>query len=102
MDDMKTLSARVKGILEKYPQTRNSDDMLYVKIVETYDSNALNRPFFEVMVRMGELSIPHYESVSRARRKMQEQHPELSAIPEVEYEREKNEKAFRDYAIYGG
>lgn len=102
MDDMKTLSARVKGILERHPQTRNSDDLLYLKVAETYDSDVLYRPFWEVMTRMAEIPIPHYESVSRARRKMQEQHPELSAIPEVEYEREKNEKAFRDYAIYGG
>ncbi len=73
----------VKKSLENIPSTRNSDKLLYWKILEKagliygyLDGGTINFKKF--------LKAPSYESVSRARRKIQEIHPLLRAtLPSV-------------------
>lgn len=87
----------VKDILVKEPFTRNSDNILYIKVVERLNSNANDKPFSEVMANLKELGLPCYETVSRCRRKLQEQHPELQACDRVQDFRTANEEEFRTY-----
>ena len=53
--EFKQTSAIVKQILTDYPQTRNSDNLLYVKVVEKLNERALYKPFWDVMASMKEL-----------------------------------------------
>lgn len=80
----------VKELLEKHPQTRNSDKFL-MWTVWTYQ---IEKEQGKTPLKEG---IPQFlafhlfinvcttpESITRARRKVQEQHPELQAVPEVQ------------------
>lgn len=80
----------VKELLEKYPQTRNSDKFL-MWTVWTYQiekeegkkplENGLPQ-FLPFHMFINTCTTP--ESITRARRKVQEIHPELQAIPEIQ------------------
>lgn len=76
----------VKHILEKYPQTRDSDKKLIWAVlirkqlvqVNSGDVFALSRVMY-----MDFIHAPSFESITRARRKVQELHPELQATNSI-------------------
>lgn len=92
----------VVEVLEQHPATRDNDGLLYAVVCKRLAPDCVNRPFFEVIAKRGAFGLPAFESVSRARRKAQEMHPELAAVAEVELAREENEQAFKQYALFGG
>lgn len=85
----------VKNILTDYPQTRNSDNALYIKVVEALNPQVNNRPFASVFLNLSELGLPCFETVSRTRRKLQEEFPELQACDAVQDFRTEREEEFR-------
>ena len=86
----------VKEILEECPKSRNSDNFLYTKVIEKLNKGALDKPFWEVMLNLKELGLPCYETISRARRKLQEEFPELQACDAVQDFRTEREETFRE------
>ena len=69
---MKDYYDKVRDILTLYPRTRDDDMYLYaVFVAETTDVN-VNHKFFDVLVNHERYGLPSYESVTRARRKVQE------------------------------
>lgn len=92
----------VKEILENSKPSRNSDTYLYLQVIykigliKGIDVNAM--PVTEFLLKRNELGFPCYESVSRARRKLQADFPELCGNETVEAQRVVNERIFRDYA----
>lgn len=102
MNDLKTVTAVVRDILEKYKQTRNSDGLLYLKVLEHYayengvDLRILSVPYF--LTQMKEMGFPPFESVRRTRQKLQRRYPELSACETVEGFRAEEEQKYRAYA----
>ena len=86
----------VERILKEDARTRNSDKLLIYRVIShicrKYDKG-LFIPFelFD--------SFPAYESVTRCRRKIQEQGKYLPTDPEVIKRRDKRERAVRDWAI---
>jgi len=48
-------------------------------------------------LHIAEYGFPSYETVGRARRKLQANHPELCGNSNVEAQRMLNEQVFRDY-----
>lgn len=73
----KQLTDRIKLILLNHPATRDSDEYLAVKVwVEEFpELKQSTFKDFVILFRTGETS--SYESISRARRKLQEHFPEL-------------------------
>jgi hypothetical protein len=81
IEDLKTVENRVKVILIKYPETRNNDKKLWLAynllhndlkpVVKTGDWET-----FRVWIMSKKT--PMFESLSRARRKIQEDHPVLA------------------------
>lgn len=70
---IRKVTPRVKYILEHYPQARESDKYLYLVYLRTYTSAALmlcDWAQFESYVMSKD--VPALESISRARRKIQE------------------------------
>ena len=67
----------VKDILENVPETRNSDDLLYVNVVRRVSPMLCSQPFATVMLQRREFKIPPFESVRRTRQKLQASFPEL-------------------------
>lgn len=88
----------VERILEAYPSTRNSDAVLYVQLCQITNERACRMPFEEVMLNRKAYGLPNFESVGRARRKIQAEKPWLRADKEVEDERYENWKLAREYA----
>ena len=96
-----TTSALVKEILKEFPQARNSDDYLYCKVCEKKGNIYLNLPFWKVMLNRKMYGIPGFETVRRARQKIQETCPELAGCDAVEGQRMLNEEVFREFARGG-
>lgn len=102
MYDLKNTTALVKSILEHDKQSRNSDSFLYLKVLEIIgqkkgiDIHSMSIPYF--LINMSGSAFPPFESVRRARQKIQEHCPELAANEAVADGRAVNELMFRDYA----
>ena len=92
----------VKEILMKNKQARNSDTHLYLQVIykvgmlKGIDVNAM--PVTEFLMKRNKLGFPCYESVSRARRKLQAEYPELAGSECVEETREIYEGYYKEYA----
>ncbi len=91
----------VKEILEENKQARNSDTYLYLQVIyrvgllKGIDVNAMS--VTEFLLKRSELNFPNYETVSRARRKLQADNVELCGNEEVEVQRVVNEREFREF-----
>lgn len=102
MKNIKKTTALVKAILEQSKQARNSDSVLYLKVLLTVgeqkgiDVESMSIPFF--LVNLREYGFPPFESVRRARQKIQALHPELAACESVEAARIENEQTMRNFA----
>lgn len=102
MNDLKNTTALVKAILEKDKQCRNSDSLLYLRVVTTVanqkgiDIDGISVPRF--LLTLHGAGFPGFETVRRTRQKLQQHHPELAACEAVEDFRMENETAFREYA----
>ena len=97
MKNIKRTSELVKKILLDYPDSRNSDDALYRYVVEAINPDAACMPFCQVLLHRERYGLPPYESVRRARQKIQENYPILRASKEVEKARAENEQEVRDF-----
>lgn len=95
-------SKKVKDILIANPQCRNSDDILYLHIIRNagnekgLDIDKMSIPMF--LLHCGDLHLPSYKSVSRARRKVQECYPDLRGSGKVEAFRELSEQEYKNFA----
>lgn len=100
--ELKHTTKIVRHLLENNKQTRNSDSFLYYKVLEYiskqkgYDLRTITVPNF--LGNMKEYGFPCFESVRRARQKLQAAYSELRACDEVEEMRSENEVAVREYA----
>ena len=92
----------VKHLLETKPHTRNSDSFLYLEVIQ-YEANLKGVDVHVLSVAaflasMNFLGFTGFETVRRARQKIQAQYPELAAKDSVSAARAENEKDFRDFA----
>lgn len=102
MADLKNITAQVKEILEKDKDARNSDNLLYLRVYEQRCKEICLHPwalsttcFLENMQSYG---FPPFESVRRARQKVQQKYPELSANKAVQAMRAEKQREYLDYA----
>lgn len=97
-----TTTNLVKTILETAPQTRNSDSLLYLKVLEHIalqkgvDLQLLSVSAF--LTSMNIFGFPCFETVRRTRQKIQREYPELAANKTVQEFRAENEQEYRGYA----
>lgn len=96
--ELATVKDIVFDLLTKQEETRNSDMVLYVKVCAKVNKDALSKPFWHVMMHLKDYNLPNFETVRRARQKIQEDNPELAGNPDVEAHRIVNEQAFREFA----
>lgn len=89
----------VELMLSRDALTRDSDDYLYIQVCEYMRPTVTDRPLKDVFLHMGEYQLPSYESVGRARRKLQAEKPWLKASDAVRRYRADNEQKYRDYAL---
>ena len=97
MSKVNVIETRVKEILEYYPNTRDNDNMLYVKYLEEYHYIDFNRDTF---INYEEKGLPSYKSIERARRKIQNEENKFKASEDIEEKRKEAEHEYRKK--YGG
>ena len=99
---IRKLSKLVYELLVNVPACRNSDNILYWRVLCAIGSeNGIDVSKMSVpalLFHMKEYGLPSIESVGRARRKVQELYPELCASADVEASRMVLEEEYRDYA----
>ena len=91
----------VEKILEKHPDSRDSDFRLYGWVCAVIKPEIMKLSFEHVMWKHSELGLPAYETITRIRRKLQEKKPELRGKAyekRHEKETEFREKYGRKYA----
>ncbi len=88
----------MKYILYTQPETRNSDDLLYLKVCEYLNQGCMHLSFATVILNRNNFKLPPFESVRRSRQKLQAAFPELAGSDEVEAQRTINEQIVFDYA----
>lgn len=92
-------------VLLRSHAARNSDNVLYSLVcAEKLKEKGLT--IDEISLKDGllaqkEYNLPNFETVRRARQKLQAQFPELTGSKNVKEAREKREKAFREFAREG-
>jgi hypothetical protein len=103
MAKLQTTENLVKEILEKYPDARKDDYILYLHACSmsseedrTLKGDFLTFPFIDVMLGHDSYNLPNWHSVTRCRRRLQRKYPYLKD-PEISIIREKEEKEYREY-----
>ena len=99
---LKKTSDLVHELLINEPACRNSDNILYWRVLQTIGSSkgidVAKMSVPTLFLHMKDYDIPPITSVGRARRKLQRTYPELKADDTVEGYREVLEEEFREYA----
>ena len=99
---LNTTTELVKHILQEHPETRNSDNALYIPVLNVYGKqkgiNLENMSVLRFFMQIKDIGIPSIETVGRCRRKIVEAHPELAGNDVVEGHRTLNEETYREYA----
>ena len=88
----------VKQALIKNISARDDDHLLYIEVVYIIDPGLVNVNFMMNFKNARQLGLPPFESVSRARRKLQEKYPELRATSKVENARKEKQMEFEEYS----
>ena len=95
---LKTIERKVRAFLAQNEDARNDDMVLYRVLCNACLKDAGALPFAEIMTQYKYLGLPSVESVSRTRRKLQAQHPELTGCRPVRNNRSADEHEHRRYA----
>lgn len=98
--ELSTTANLVKEILTEKPETRDDDYLLWVETIQRTTEGKIDysMSFVTFLYTAKFLGIPQFETVSRARRKVQEQHPELKGKGKVRKARADREVDFKDFA----
>ena len=74
---MSNILDKVINLLNKHPQLRDSDDKLTATIWYHHIDNVKSITGMQLLHKFAKGDLPSYESISRCRRKVQEEKPEL-------------------------
>lgn len=105
MTDLKNTTALVKALLEQDEKCRNSDSLLYFRVLSVVaEKKGISLKLItipEFLLNLHGKDFPIFESVRRARQKLQEHNPELAACEEVQDMRALNEEAYLEFVRSG-
>lgn len=95
MPRMNVIEPLVEEALLQNKECRGDNFILYLEVLENYID--LNLSIKDVFLHHKELGIPSLESITRARRKLQERNPVLKSEASIQREKEANQ--YVDYAL---
>lgn len=103
MNELKTTALLVKSILEDDRQARNSDSLLYLRVLERIAAKEGIQLDYLTIKRFlachNDLPFPPFESVRRTRQKVQAEHLELASDKQIAKLRMENEKEYKAFAL---
>lgn len=101
---LKNLESMVLKIMQRYEATRSDDFVLIYAVyreIAIHNEICFNMPltdsFCDMMMNHKKYGFPSFESVTRARRKIFETHPELKP-KKITKERKKAEEEYKEYS----
>lgn len=94
MEKKKTFDL-VKSILENVPETRDDDFELIYEVAKEFGWGGC--AFGQALTLWRDRGCPSFESITRARRKVQELYPNLRASDKVAEAREEQRREYRDF-----
>lgn len=90
----------VKEVLEQYEDSRNDNFVLIYRVYKEINEDLVLRElFFEVMMNHKEYGLPSFEGITRARRKLMNEYPNLKPMKVVQKARKEEEVVYREYAM---
>lgn len=96
-NNLYTTEELVKKALILFEDAKSDDFVLIYRTYQLINENAVIRePFYHVMLNHKKYKLPPFESITRARRKLQNTYPELAN----EKTREKRFKKIAEYIDY--
>lgn len=88
----------VLNVLQKYEEARSDDFVLIYAVYREIDFNVATMDrFSEVMLNHQKYRFPSFGTITRVRRKIFEEHPELKPI-EATKKRKKAEEEYKEYS----
>ena len=99
MANLRKLESTVKAVLMAHPSARDDDFILINRVYAHYKFDAGSTYFDELMTSHKKYNLPSFESITRARRKLQAEYPELRASQATQAIRKYEQESFRDYAL---
>lgn len=97
MKNMQKIEWIVECTLRSSKAAREDDFLLICMVYKEINETTLCKNFEYVMKNHQYLGLPSFESITRARRKLQNQYPLLKAEKKMKATREAEERAFKDY-----
>lgn len=94
-EELKTIEDKVLYELENNPSTRDSDRNLVTAVYMDFYRMTEVTPFVDVMFS----KLPNYESIGRARRKIQETREDLRGSRKAETARMNSQQEYIEYAM---
>lgn len=88
----------VYQVLKEVPEARKDDFVLVTEVYNRIQPLINNVSFNQVMLAHKELGLPYFESISRARRRLQSIFEELRPSKEVQEARDEEQLIYREYA----
>lgn len=98
MKNMRKLEGIVKDALEESKEARDDDFLLIFNVYKAINESVIYKDFRQVMRDHVEFRLPSFESITRARRKIQKEYPELVSSRKTKEVRKAEEKVFYNYA----
>lgn len=101
MNELKTTAALVQALMEQDPRCRNSDGFLYLRVLfecaakKDVCLDSITIPDF--LLHHHGTDFPVFETVRRARQKIQQRYPDLAACDAVQDFRQENEAAYLSF-----
>lgn len=99
---LRTLEEVIKPILETQPKTRGDNFELVLRVYEehlSYSNYMTTMSFRELLENHNNLGLPSFESITRVRRKLQRDFPELQPDKETQMVRMKETETYIEYAF---
>ena len=102
MNKLYKVEELVEKVLREHTDSRDDNFILIYRVYrEINEDLVLRELFFQVMLYHKEYKLPSFESITRARRKLQNKYPELKPSKEVQEIRDKEEMDYFKYATDG-
>jgi hypothetical protein len=102
MKKLRDVTDKVKSILADNEQARNDDNVLYLHVLRKcgeekgIDIDSMSIPMF--FLHCKDFNLPNYKSVERARRRIQELHPELASNDDTQRAKDEQEMKYEKFA----
>ena len=97
-ETLETMALKVKEILQKRPETRNNDRLLYCYYLNSTGISVKKNSYWDIATQVDLGKIPSIESLGRTRRKVQELNPDLAPSKKAKELKDINEEEYEDFS----